>query len=106
MRLLALVSLLALGACNPRPVVYPPGVELTFVNSCQAQGSSAELCGCVWERVEAEVPADDFAALERLPLPEREAHPLMAQIRGYRETCSVAINPPPAPDAEEPVPAP
>jgi hypothetical protein len=79
---------------------------MTFMNSCQAQGSSAELCACVWDRVEADVPANDFAALERLPGPEREAHPLMAQIRGYRESCNVAIEPPVTPGPEEPVPAP
>ncbi|MGE0292233.1 MAG: hypothetical protein AB7P97_07765 [Hyphomonadaceae bacterium] len=99
-----MVALLELAACNPQPVSYPPGVEMTFMNTCQAQGSSAELCGCVWERVESDVPADDFTALERLPEAEREAHPLMVQIRGYREACNVTLNPPV--DTEEPVPAP
>lgn len=78
---------------------------MTFVNSCTAQGSSDELCGCIWDRVEADIPPNDFAALELLPGPEREAHPLMAQIRGYREACSVSLAPP-VPVAEEPVPAP
>lgn len=107
MRLLVLVSVLALGACNPQPASYPPGVEMNFLNSCTAQGSSEELCRCIWDRVENGVPPNDFAALELLPGPEREAHPLMAQIRGYREACNVSLAPPPpGPGGEEPVPPP
>lgn len=106
MRRLALVSLLALAACTQQPVGYAPGVEMTFMSSCQAQGSSAALCSCVWDRIEADVPPNDFAALERLPGPEREAHPIMAQIRGYSESCNVTLAPPVEPTGEEPVPAP
>jgi hypothetical protein len=106
MRLVALVSLLALAACKPQPATYAPDVARNFAMACEAQGSTTALCDCVWDRIEADVPPGDFAALERLPGPEREAHPLTAQINGYVEACNVNLEPPVTPTGEEPVPAP
>jgi hypothetical protein len=106
MRLLALGSLLALAACNPPPATYPADTVRNFAMACEAQGSSRELCGCVWERIETNVPPGDFAALERLPGPEREIHPLTTQINGYVEACNVTLSPPESPGSEEQVPAP
>ena len=60
---------------------------------CAVQG----LCACIWDKIEAEVPPNDFAALERLPGPEREAHPLMAQINEYSFACARQLETEPAP---------
>ncbi|MGQ0532625.1 MAG: hypothetical protein ACT4OF_08040 [Caulobacteraceae bacterium] len=105
MRSFAILGLLALAACNPQPASYPLDYERNFTMACEAQGSSNALCSCVWDRIEADISPGDFAALERLPGPEREAHPLTAQINGYVEACNVTLTAPP-PAAEEPVPAP
>jgi hypothetical protein len=106
MRLLAFVTLLVLSACNPQPASYPPDYERNFMTACEAQGSSNALCACVWDRIEADIPPGDFAALERLPGPEREAHALTAQINGYVEACNIRLAPPLSVGPEEPVPAP
>jgi hypothetical protein len=106
MRLVAALSLLALAACNPQPASYPPDFERNFMTACEAQGSSNALCSCTWDRIEAEVSPSDFAALERMPGPQREAHPLTARINGYVEACNVTLAPPLAPGVEDTVPAP
>lgn len=106
MRLLAIVSLLALAACNPQPATYAPDVERNFMMACEAQGSSNALCGCTWNRIESEISPGDFAALERMPGPQRESHPLTAQINGYVEACAVTVTPPVEPAADDPVPEP
>ena len=75
-------------------------------NFARAASSSDEVCGCVWDRIEAEIPPNDFAALERLPAANREAHPLSAQINGYIEACSIEITPPATIAPGDEVPAP
>jgi hypothetical protein len=106
MRALALVSLSMFGACDAQPQTYPPDYERNFMVACEAQRSTNALCSCVWERIEAEISPGDFAALERLPGPDREAHPLTAQINGYVEACNVTLTRPLTPGPEEPVPPP
>ena len=100
---------LALAACTPAPApapaTYTADFERNFVTRCEAEGSSAALCSCTWERIEAEVAPEDFTALERLPAVERDAHPLLAQINGYVEACNASFTPLPA-DPLEQVPAP
>jgi hypothetical protein len=105
---LLLIPVLALAACNPQPASYPPEVERNFTAACQARAasSSSEVCGCVWDRIEAEISPSDFAALERLPGPQREAHPLTAQINGYIEACNVEVTPPASIAPGDEVPAP
>lgn len=95
-RWLLLVPMLALTACNPQPASYPPEYERNFMAACEARAASSsdEVCGCVWDRIEAEISPSDFAAFERLPAATREAHPLTAQINGYIEACNVEITPP------------
>jgi hypothetical protein len=41
-----------------------------------------------------------------MPGPQRESHPLTAQINGYVEACAVDLAPPVEPAAEDPVPEP
>lgn len=103
MRVLALVVVLALTACGREATTYPPEYELNFMTACEAQSSLPGLCGCTWARIEAEIPPNDFVALERLPGPEREAHPLTAQIAEYALACTAELTPAPA---GEPAPAP
>lgn len=87
----AALSLVALGACGrPAAPAYPPQYEINFMRACEAQGASADFCRCVWNKIEAEIPADDFAALERLPASERAAHPLQSQIETYAASCNSA----------------
>ena len=104
MRYLAIAVVLGLAACAQEPAGFTPDVERNFMVACEAQGSSNALCGCVWDRIEVEISPGDFAALERLPGPQREAHPLSAQISGYVEACNVGLAP--MPDADDLVPAP
>lgn len=107
MRLGALVLVLALAACTPQPATYGPDVERNFMTACVAQGaSSAALCSCTWDKIEAGIPPGDFTALERLPGPQRETHPLSAQIAGYVEACSASLAPEVVPAENEPVPEP
>lgn len=105
MRSLMLIAAMAgLAACGPQqPQTYSADYERNFMTSCEAQGSSSALCGCTWDRIEAEVSPADFNALERLPGPEREAHPLSARIEQYVMACAAQLAP--APDGE-PAPAP
>ncbi len=86
---------LALAACGPAPAPgYPPAYALNFTRACQAQGASAGLCACVWSKIEAEIPPDEFAAFERLPPTAREASPVQARLRGYTEACAPVLSPP------------
>ena len=99
--LLALAAVLA--ACSPpAPARYPAQYEAGFMRGCEGQNPVPGVCACIWERIEAEIAPDAFAALERLPAPQREAHPLMQQINGYAAVCHSALAPP----QTEPPPAP
>lgn len=92
MRGLIVIAALALVSCAPpTPAGYPPGVEQNFMRACEAQSAVAGLCACTWDRIEAVVAPADFAALERLPGPERAAHPLAQQIEGYALACAAQI---------------
>lgn len=102
---LASLSLLALAACNPQPQTYGPDVQRNFMTACEAQGSTNALCACTWDKIATEISPNDFSALERMPGPQRESHPLTAQINGYVEACNVSLAPP-EPTTEEPVPEP
>lgn len=95
-----------IAACTQQPATYSPDYERNFVTACEAQGSSNALCSCTWDRIEAEISPGDFTALERMPGPQRDAHPLTAQINGYVEACNVSLGALPAPGAETAVPAP
>jgi hypothetical protein len=105
MRSVAVLAFVALAACSRAPETYPPDFERNFITACEAQGSTAELCRCSWERITAEIRPSDFAALERLPGPERETHPLMARINGFMMACQAQLALPPLEDGEQ-VPAP
>jgi hypothetical protein len=86
---LAAAALLTLAACGQQQQAgYPPGYELNFMRACEPQSGIAGQCACVWDKIEAEVPAEEFAALDRMPGPQREAHPLMQQINGYAVACA------------------
>lgn len=100
---LVAVFILLLAACGQRDrMAYPPEAELNFNRACEAAGSPQGFCPCVWRRIQAEVPAADFIAYERLPINERAAHPLTEQITNYSLACAAEIS---APDLE-PAPAP
>jgi hypothetical protein len=102
---LVLVAVLAFAACGraPEPAAYGPEVEINFMRACMAQAAAADgRCPCIWERVEAEIPPADLAALEALPPVERAVHPLQRQIEEYALACIAERNaaegtPPPAP---------
>jgi hypothetical protein len=89
MRVLIFVCLATLAACSPPAQSgYPPQIEMNFRNACEAGSQIEGLCACVWERIEAEVPPGDLMALERLPINERQAHPLTRQIETYSYACA------------------
>ncbi|MBK8545599.1 MAG: hypothetical protein IPL62_19965 [Caulobacteraceae bacterium] len=106
MRIGFVVFVLALAACNPQPATFGPDVERNFMMACEGQGSSNALCSCTWDKIAENVTPGDFAALERMPGPQRESHPLTAQINGYVETCNAGLTPQVEPTGEEPVPEP
>jgi len=101
---LGLCALFALAACGQTERVYPPGVQQGFMQACELESSVPGLCACTWDRIEAEIDPNDFAALERLPGPEREAHSLMRRIGEMRQACYASLSA--APIGEEPTPAP
>lgn len=106
MRIVLALVALALGACTPQPTAYTPDVARNFMVACETQGASNALCSCTWDRIEASISPNDFAALERLPGPQREDHPLTTQINGYVESCNASLASETAPTADDPVPAP
>lgn len=67
------------------------------MRACEAQSAVSGLCQCTWDKIEAEVPPDEFAALDRLPGPQRNAHPLMQQIEGYSLACASELSREPSP---------
>jgi hypothetical protein len=90
MRLVLALAVFALAACSPPSTGFRPGVEMTFMRACEAQPNVPDgVCACTWERVEAEVDPNDFDALEQLPGPQRDAHPIMRQIQGYSTACAL-----------------
>lgn len=97
---------LALAACTQQPVTYGPEVERNFTTACENQGSPNALCACVWDKIETNITAGDFTALEALPGPQREAHPLTAQISGYVADCNASLMPHIEPAEDDPVPGP
>lgn len=83
---LSLIVALALAACGPAAVDYPPEYQANFMQACEA-GAPSNFCGCVWRAIEAEVPVRDFTAYDKLPATERAAHPVHQQMEGYFRTC-------------------
>lgn len=97
MRFAVALLVLALAACGQAPSsAYPPGIEMNFMRACEAQSPVQGLCRCTWDKIAAEVPPADLAALELLPGPERAAHPLTAQINGYALACGETLTREPA----------
>lgn len=88
MRLTLALAVFVLAGCGQAAREYPADFEFNFMNACQAQGAAAALCTCAWDRIEANVPPAEFSALEQLPGPAREAHPLTEQINGYVMACA------------------
>lgn len=106
MRVLFVVAIAALAAAcgQSGQTSYPPQIEMNFRNACEASSQIEGLCACVWERIEAEVPARDLMALERLPINERQAHPLTQQIETYSYACAEQLDV--SEPSTEPAPAP
>jgi hypothetical protein len=100
---LALGVALVAAACSRPAPTYGPEVEFNFMRACEERSQLPGLCACIWEKVEAEVDPNDFVALEQLPGPAREAHPLTAQINGYAAACYAQLS---TPAPAEPAPAP
>lgn len=97
MRVAMALAALVLAGCGQAAREYPADFEFNFMRACQAQGAAAALCTCAWDRIEANVPPAEFSALEALPGPQREAHPLTAQINGYVLACAGDLSTEPAP---------
>jgi hypothetical protein len=93
----------ALASCGQQAAnTYPPQYELNFMRACQAQGPGLQsLCTCTWEKIEREIPPDDFAAFERLPANEQTTHPMRERIERYALVCRQQTDPAPE-DPPEP----
>jgi len=101
MRAILLVAVVGVAACGQQSNAYPPQYELNFMQACRAQGAPVEFCACSWEKIERQVPAQDFAAFELLSESEQSAHPLNEEIRRFADECRAeaadAADPPPSP---------
>jgi hypothetical protein len=98
-RVSLIAALLALAACGQSSRGYEPGVETNFMHACESQSTIPGLCACAWDKIEANVAPRDFAALERMSGPEREASPVKRQLDGYAQVCRAQLQ-------QEPQPAP
>ena len=100
-RVLPGLCLVLLAACGRPEARYPLHVQTNFMGACQNQGSTQQRCACIWDKIEANIDPNSFAALEQLAGPERESHPLMQQIQQYSLACpsvpAGGAEPPPAP---------
>lgn len=56
-------ALLVLGGCSSADTDYTDEVQQNLIGSCTAAGESEDVCTCVYERLEDEVP---FAELRRI----------------------------------------
>lgn len=102
--LIAMAALAALVACGqPQQRAYPADYAFNFKQACERQSQVEGLCDCTWDGIAAQISPNDFAALERLPGPERENHPLTRQIEQITLACHATLNPPPE---GEPTPEP
>lgn len=81
------IAMLTLASCGKASQGYPPDYEFNFTRACAAQGAGDAYCACTWDKIEANIPAADFAAFERLPVAARASHPLQTQISGYADDC-------------------
>lgn len=98
----ALVLVVLTAACGQRePAGYPPEFELNFMRACEAQNPAADICRCTWERIEANIAAEDFVALERLSPAQRARSPINAQIEGYALGCAAEAASANAPAGEQ-----
>lgn len=79
--------LLMLAACGRIEQNYPFGYERNFLTACDAQNPGQGVCACIWEKIETEVPRQDFEALERVPAAMRESQPLTRQIENFALMC-------------------
>lgn len=97
MRLLFLAACaVVLSACGQQtaPETLPPEFELNYMQACRAAGQTVAHCSCIWDKIEADVPASEFVAFEGLPAAERAAHPLVQQLERYALECADQLQPP------------
>lgn len=99
MRVLFVAAFLIVSACSPPPRGYQPGVQANFMRACESQSTVRGLCACAWGKIEANVAPADFAALETMSGPQRDASPVKQQIDGYTRACLADLQ-------REPQPAP
>ena len=50
--------------CGPKKHEYPADVTQNFMNSCQQNGSSQEMCSCLLEKIQKKYTLDEFIALD------------------------------------------
>jgi hypothetical protein len=84
-----LAALALLTACGGEEgkAGLPPGYQANFSRACVAQGATEAFCACTWDKIAANIDAQEFAALEALPAKQRETHPLQARINRYARDC-------------------
>lgn len=89
MRVLAIAFVLgvALAGCGAPAAGYPPQYELNFVRACQAHSPPAGVCQCTWDKVEAQIPRNEFDAFERMPAAQRPSSPIQRQLQSFALEC-------------------
>ncbi|MGE3931160.1 MAG: hypothetical protein AB7G05_13435 [Hyphomonadaceae bacterium] len=69
-----------------RASTYPPEYRAAFMSSCQVQGESQTHCACVLERLEQEIPAEEFAAADQV-VQSGLSHPVAERIVALSAEC-------------------
>jgi hypothetical protein len=82
-----IAALCALAACSQPTRSYAPGVEANFMRACESRSAVQGFCACVWTKIQTNITPADFAALEQLSEPQRQANPVMQRMAGYQREC-------------------
>jgi len=98
LRRLILALVLAAAACGQTPQGYSGLEEVAFKQSCESAARNAvgpnmpqqtivNYCGCVWGRITAEMPHEEFAAFSQLPDAERASSPTGRRLQAFAVSC-------------------
>ena len=88
MKRLAILALGAawLSACGGAGGEYPPQYGFNFRSACERAGGPVDFCACVWSKIEAQVPVDQFVAYDAAAQAGR-SHPVAQQIVAFSNEC-------------------
>jgi hypothetical protein len=87
LRLLLAMMLGAAAACGaPQRGAYPAEYAANFKNACAASETPDGYCDCVWAKIEAEIPVNDFIGFDAATQ-NNQSHPVRARIERFMQQC-------------------